>query len=119
MESTTEELEDNTLIIVLSASGDLVKKKTYPALFRLFRLGFLLNDINIVGYAHTKMDDTQHHKRIMAESNFIEEFKTISSYVSGTYDDKSFKNLDKFLNSIESQYRQKRDKVAHVYFRWH
>ena len=66
MESTTEELKDNTLIVVLGASGDLAKKKTYPALFGLFKLGFLPNDIHIVGYARTKMDDTQYHKHITA-----------------------------------------------------
>ena len=113
MESTTEELKDNTLIVVLGASGDLAKKKTYPALFGLFKLGFLPNDIHIVGYARTKMDDAQYPR----ESNFIEEFKAISSCVSGAYDDDgSFKNLDKFLNSIESQYRRKRDQAARVYF---
>ena len=66
MESMTEELKDNTLIVVLGASGDLAKKKTYPALFGLFKLGFLPNDIHIVGYARTKMDDAQYHKRITA-----------------------------------------------------
>ena len=64
------------------------------------------------------MDDAEYHKRITAYiknpnddpeiSQRIEEFKAISSYVSGAYDDdESFKNLDKFLNSIESQYRLK------------
>ncbi|KAI2487442.1 Glucose-6-phosphate 1-dehydrogenase [Pyrenophora tritici-repentis] len=29
------ELKDNTVIVVLGASGDLAKKKTFPALFGL------------------------------------------------------------------------------------
>ena len=44
----------------------MAKKKTYPALFGLFKLGFLPNDIHIVGYACIKMDDAQYHKRITA-----------------------------------------------------
>jgi glucose-6-phosphate 1-dehydrogenase len=30
-----KELKDNTIIVVLGASGDLAKKKTFPALFGL------------------------------------------------------------------------------------
>lgn len=32
---STIELKENTVIIVLGASGDLAKKKTFPALFGL------------------------------------------------------------------------------------
>lgn len=44
-------------IIVLGASGDLAKKKTFPALFNLYRqvnhsLGFAFNDLrNVVIYS--------------------------------------------------------------------
>jgi glucose-6-phosphate 1-dehydrogenase len=31
------ELKENTVIVVLGASGDLAKKKTFPALFGLVR----------------------------------------------------------------------------------
>jgi glucose-6-phosphate 1-dehydrogenase len=33
--SSTIELKDDTVIVVLGASGDLAKKKTFPALFGL------------------------------------------------------------------------------------
>jgi hypothetical protein len=36
-----KELKENTVIIVLGASGDLAKKKTFPALFGLVRSLFL------------------------------------------------------------------------------
>lgn len=35
MPEQTIELKENTVIIVLGASGDLAKKKTFPALFGL------------------------------------------------------------------------------------
>lgn len=33
--TSTVELKENTVIVVLGASGDLAKKKTFPALFGL------------------------------------------------------------------------------------
>ncbi|KAG0456597.1 hypothetical protein HPP92_024385 [Vanilla planifolia] len=43
-------------IVVLGASGDLAKKKTFPALYHLFRQGFLhSNEVHIFGYALTKI----------------------------------------------------------------
>ncbi|MCO5602244.1 hypothetical protein L7F22_056372 [Adiantum nelumboides] len=45
-------------IIVYGASGDLAKKKTFPALFNLFRQGFLPPDqVQIFGYARSPLTD--------------------------------------------------------------
>ncbi|KAI9512174.1 glucose-6-P dehydrogenase [Russula earlei] len=111
-------LRDNTLIIVFGASGDLAKKKTFPALFGLYRNGFLPEGVKIVGYARTKMDEDEFHRRATQYiknpdenpeiSAKIEEFKRISTYVSGGYeDDASFENLEKHLRSVESSYQSK------------
>merc|ERR1711939_335181 len=54
------ELKENTVIVVLGASGDLAKKKTFPALFGLYRNKFLPKDIKVVGYARTKMDHNEY-----------------------------------------------------------
>ncbi|GBE79461.1 Glucose-6-phosphate 1-dehydrogenase [Sparassis crispa] len=116
METSHEQLQDNTTIIVLGASGDLAKKKTYPALFGLYRNGFLPKGVKIVGYARTKMDNTEYIKRITsyikvpadhaAHSAKLEEFKQLSSYISGGYEDSpSFQNLNKYLEHIESGYQ--------------
>lgn len=64
------------------------------------------------------MDQTEFHKRVTQniknpdESQFItdkiEEFKEISTYVSGGYeDDASFENLENHLREIESGYKSK------------
>jgi glucose-6-phosphate 1-dehydrogenase len=64
------------------------------------------------------MDQTEFHKRVTQniknpdESQFvidkIEEFKEISTYVSGGYeDDASFENLESHLREIESGYKSK------------
>ncbi|KAF7971112.1 hypothetical protein HWV62_22042 [Athelia sp. TMB] len=91
--------------------------QTFPALFGLYKNGYLPKDIHIVGYARTKMDEAEFHKRATSyiknsedpEVNAkIEEFKSFSSYVSGSYDDaESFKELNKHLVQIEDKYQDK------------
>ncbi|KAF8639748.1 hypothetical protein AX17_001010 [Amanita inopinata Kibby_2008] len=118
METLHEELKDNTIIIVLGASGDLAKKKTLPALFGLYRQDFLPRDVKVVGYARTKMTPEEFHQRATSYiknpdndpeiATKIDQFKALLSYVSGAYDeDASFANLNAHLESIESRYQSK------------
>lgn len=109
--STTMELKQNTTIIVLGASGDLAKKKTYPALFGLYRNQFLPKDVRIVGYARTKMDHEEYLRRIKSymktptkeSEQQLEDFCGLCTYVSGQYDkDESFLVLNKHLEGIEA-----------------
>ncbi|CCD42343.1 similar to glucose-6-phosphate-1-dehydrogenase [Botrytis cinerea T4] len=88
------ELKDNTVIIVLGASGDLAKKKTFPALFGLYRNQFLPKDVRIIGYARTKMDHEEYIKRVRSYiktptkdmEQQLQEFCDICTYISGQYD---------------------------------
>lgn len=116
LESSHEELKDNTIFIVLGASGDLAKKKTFPALFGLYSMGYLPNGVHIVGYARTKMDEAEYHKRATSYiknpndnpeiTKKIEEFKSFSTYVSGSYEDPAaFQALNKHIEEIESKYQ--------------
>jgi glucose-6-phosphate 1-dehydrogenase len=117
METSHEALKDNTIIIVLGASGDLAKKKTFPALFALFRQGFLPRGCKIIGYARTKMDPDEFLHRATSYIKTadaaeiapkIEEFKAILSYFAGSYDDASpFEDLDKHISEIEAAYQTK------------
>lgn len=81
-------------------------------------MGFLPRDVKIVGYARTKMDDAEYHKRITSYLKVadddqdgqakIQEFKAFSSYVSGGYEDApSFEKLNKVLLDIEAKYQTK------------
>jgi len=105
------ELKDNTVIVVLGASGDLAKKKTYPALFGLYRNQFLPKDVRIVGYARTKMDHEEYLRRIKSYMKTptkeveqqLEDFCGICTYISGQYDkDESFQALNKHLEEFEA-----------------
>lgn len=94
----------------MGASGDLAKKKTFPALFGLFRNGFLPGNTRIVGYARTKMDHDQfvdrvtHYIKSKGYEKQLEEFKSILTYLPGQYDDdESFINLDKAVHQSEEE----------------
>jgi len=51
-----KELEQASLsVIVLGASGDLAKKKTFPALYALYCYDLLPNTVKIIGYARSKL----------------------------------------------------------------
>lgn len=87
-------------IIVFGASGDLAKRKTYPALEHLFMMNHLPQNTQIIGYARSKMDgDSEFIKRISphlkgeslngsSDVKPSSSFLSLLSYFSGSYVDK-------------------------------
>lgn len=51
-------------VIVVGASGDLAKKKTYPALLDLYSHGHLPMDVTIVGLARSALSDDELRARL-------------------------------------------------------
>ncbi|KIZ06619.1 glucose-6-phosphate 1-dehydrogenase [Monoraphidium neglectum] len=51
-------------VVVLGASGDLAKKKIFPALFALYYEGLLPPNVQFFGYARTKMTDVAFREMI-------------------------------------------------------
>lgn len=52
-------------IVIVGASGDLARKKIFPALFSLYSQGYLPDDqMNIYGFARSEMSDEQFRNRI-------------------------------------------------------
>nr|XP_010912860.1 glucose-6-phosphate 1-dehydrogenase, cytoplasmic isoform isoform X2 [Elaeis guineensis] len=105
-------------IVVLGASGDLAKKKTFPALFNLFRQGFLQpNEVHIFGYARTKLSDDELRERIRGflsqgkgasteHTDDLLKFLQLVKYVSGSYDSEDgFLLLNKEISAHESSRR--------------
>ncbi|KVI02535.1 glucose-6-phosphate dehydrogenase [Cynara cardunculus var. scolymus] len=101
-------------IIVLGASGDLAKKKTFPALFHLYRQGFIQSqDVHIFGYARTKISDDDLRARISGyltpckgcertHDEDVTQFLQLIKYVSGAYDtEEGFRSLDKAISEYE------------------
>ena len=51
-------------IVVVGASGDLAKKKIFPALFALYYQGLLPRHVQIVGYARSAATDAEFRDKI-------------------------------------------------------
>lgn len=58
--------EEPIALIVLGASGDLAKKKTFPAIFSLFYHGLLPKNFILFGFARSKLTDDEFRDIILA-----------------------------------------------------
>ncbi|XP_065875197.1 glucose-6-phosphate 1-dehydrogenase, chloroplastic-like [Euphorbia lathyris] len=111
----TEKAECQTLsIVVVGASGNLARKKIFPALFALFYEGRLPLNFTIFGYARSTMTDDQLRNKISTTltcridkrencDEKIDQFLKRCFYHSGQYSsEEHFLELDQKLNQKES-----------------
>eukprot|EP00871_Galdieria_phlegrea_P003639 jgi/Galph1/4276/GphlegSOOS_G2924.1 len=108
--------EEPLCIVVFGASGDLAKKKTFPALFSLYYHDLLPNDFIIVGYARRPMTQQEFRESIMSSltcrvidgpqcQQKMNEFLPKCQYMSGMYDNVAdFRKLDQFLTTFEESH---------------
>ncbi|MCO5572577.1 hypothetical protein L7F22_026333 [Adiantum nelumboides] len=105
--------ESTVSITVIGASGDLAKKKIFPALFALFYEGCLPKHFTIFGYARSKMTDEDLRNMISGTltcridqrencEDKIDKFLKKCFYHSGQYNSEAdFKQLDAKLKIHE------------------
>ena len=84
-------------IVVLGASGDLAKKKTYPSLLKLFVDGYLPEHAHIIGFARSDYTDKSFREKYRdilkgvagkRGDEICEKFLSLCTYCRGsTYDD--------------------------------
>ena len=107
---------------MLGASGDLAKKKTFPALFGLYRNNYFPENSRIVGYARTKMDEKEFHERVKSHiktptpdyEKALTEFLKMCTYINGQYDeDDSFVKLRKHCEEQEGD-RENRNRIFYM-----
>lgn len=101
-------------ITVVGASGDLAKKKIFPALFALYYEDCLPEHFTIFGYARSKMTDAELRDMVSRTltcridkrencSEKMEQFLKRCFYHSGQYDSQAnFAELDKKLKEHEA-----------------
>ena len=61
-------MQQRLTIVVLGASGDLAKKKTYPSLFELFRHNLLPAHTTICGFARSASTDDEFRAKLTTQS---------------------------------------------------
>lgn len=107
-------------IIVFGASGDLARRKTFPALFNLFRRGLIQSqttegDFKIIGYARSVLNRDEFRAKLIEflsrqqpqtdEDEFQKDLKIFLDhchYTHGDYDnDSSFESLSRDLEASE------------------
>lgn len=91
-------------IIIFGASGDLARKRLYPALFDLFLKNIKFDEY--IGYGRTKFTQSEFNDFLIkslaqkdrtGQEDFLARFK----YIAGTYDAEGLKNLKKEIGSSE------------------
>lgn len=127
-------------IVVLGASGDLAKKKTYPAIFDLARHGLLPKGTRVIGYARSALevdalrervkghfkkpstvtaalaDGTKANDAAQAYAMIEKEFLESMSYVKGAYDaDEPFQALHDAVKQSEAEQLAAAGDMANVH----
>ncbi|CRG94733.1 glucose-6-phosphate dehydrogenase-6-phosphogluconolactonase, putative [Plasmodium gallinaceum] len=107
-------------IILFGCSGDLAKKKIYPALFKLYCNNLLPKDVLIIGFARTVQDFETFFDKIVInlkkclhcyedfsickKKNLLNSFKNRCRYYIGNYScSEDFENFNKYLNKEEQE----------------
>jgi glucose-6-phosphate 1-dehydrogenase len=103
-------------LIVLGASGDLAKKKTFPAIFNLYKQGFLPDEMHVFGYARSNMTNEELHEKLLrylkAErtdpttnpEDVRKQFLNKITYTHGAYDaDEGFIKLNEEILRLERE----------------
>ncbi|SOV83473.1 glucose-6-phosphate dehydrogenase-6-phosphogluconolactonase [Plasmodium sp. gorilla clade G3] len=117
--------EELLTIIIFGCSGDLAKKKIYPALFKLFCNNSLPKDLLIIGFARTVQDLETFFDKIVLylkpcllcyedwsiskKKDLLNGFKNRCRYFVGNYSSsESFENFNKYLTTIEEEEAKKK-----------
>ncbi|CAM9361554.1 unnamed protein product [Hapterophycus canaliculatus] len=99
-------------IVVVGASGDLAKKKTFPALLDLFRHDYLPKFVTICGYSRSSMSDEELRVKIKPylvkkgseADSVVHEFLERVHYRSGGYG--SVEAMGKMVSDLEAWERE-------------
>jgi glucose-6-phosphate 1-dehydrogenase len=100
-------------IVVVGASGDLAKKKTYPSLLNLYLDELLPKNVKIWGYARSQMTDEELRDRLKPylekemknkDASKLDDFLSICHYQGGTsYGDvQAFEELEVAMEQFEA-----------------
>ena len=63
---------DNQILIIFGASGDLTARKLVPAVYDLYKEGFLPDNFIILGASRSKLSDEDFRKRVLLESKYLD-----------------------------------------------
>lgn len=103
---------DPCVMVIFGATGDLTKRKLFPALYNLAKEGFLPEKFAIVGVGRQEMLSEDFRSKIISElkefigneyeENLIKWFEERTYYTGGDFDDdkKLFKDIKDMLRDV-------------------
>lgn len=104
---------DNQILVIFGASGDLTARKLIPAIFNLYKKDYLPEKYAIVGVGRTKYDDDEFRQKAVIEnehiktdgSKSIDAFAELVHYHSlDTSKQEDYKGLAERLQSIDDDF---------------
>lgn len=105
-----------TILVIMGATGDLMKRKIIPSLWHLFEHNRLPKHFEIIGFARRDWTDAQFqdevnktldtHEYLKKQPDQLKRFLDLFSYQQGTFDEPtSYTDLHKKIEAIESEWR--------------
>ena len=119
--SKIKERDEPVTFIIFGATGDLALLKLIPALFRLFKKGYLSSEFRIVGFARRPFTNQEY--RALVASSMSEETKVTEdyqkflqqiAYQQGQFDEeKTYRNLMLLLDELDDKMGSCSHKIFH------
>jgi glucose-6-phosphate 1-dehydrogenase len=110
--SDTKKSAESCVMVIFGATGDLTKRKLFPALYNLAKGGFLPEHFAIVGVGRQEMETKDFRVETLAnlkefcpkpvDSKLLKWFEGRTYYTGGDFDDdkKLFKDLKELLAEV-------------------
>ena len=106
---------DPCTMIIFGATGDLTKRKLFPALYNLAKQKFLPDSFAVVGVGRQEMTSEEFRKKIRADliefvgkdadKDLLKWFDERTHYTGGDFGDrKTFKTLQKLLKELDEKF---------------
>ena len=106
---------DACTMIIFGATGDLTKRKLFPALYNLAKQNFLPDSFAVVGVGRQEMSSEEFRRKIKADliefigadvdANLLEWFAVRTHYTGGDFaETQTFENLRKLLEELDEQF---------------
>lgn len=80
---------DPHILVIFGASGDLAKRKLVPAVFELFKMGYLPEKFVLLGCSRTDLTDDNFRQRVVYENEHLDH-KDADEAIIKAYADKLF-----------------------------
>ena len=114
--SDTQRTADPCVMIIFGATGDLTKRKLFPALYNLAKQKFLPDNFAVIGVGRQELETTDFWSKISADlqefigkdidKELLKWFKERTFYTGGDFDDDKllFKDLKNLLAEVSEKF---------------